>query len=257
MTKGPRLAGAKVLIAQALCHPAVGRALGWFFSDRIPSRGHAISTDGEGIHPSVKAMLFWGMYESAEIRFVRKYLRSDLDVIELGASIGVVSAQIASLLQPGRTLTSVEANPELIGRIEVNVRRNSSIVPTVLHKAIDHAGRQWAELVLGGSNLGSAVDKATDGRMVRVPTITLAELASTFGQRGYSLVSDIEGAEAGFIMGSPEVLKDCRQIIIELHDTTHRGERLEVPELVDALVSTHGFRVRDQYGPVYAFERAE
>src|ERR1700730_12780210 len=82
----------KRVIARIICHPLIGRIISLVFRDRIPSRGSLIHTKDKAVVPSVKAALFWGLYESAEVRFVKEFLRSDLDVIELGSSLGVVTS---------------------------------------------------------------------------------------------------------------------------------------------------------------------
>ncbi|MCX6186516.1 MAG: hypothetical protein NTU43_05895, partial [Bacteroidetes bacterium] len=49
-------------------------------------------------HPFIQSLIFWNVYERKEIRSIKKYLNSSLDIIELGSSIGFVSLCIASLL---------------------------------------------------------------------------------------------------------------------------------------------------------------
>src|SRR2546423_14009346 len=104
----------KVSMARALCHPIVGRVLGATLRNRIHAGGFGVDTSDPAIAPRVKASLFWGFYESAEIRFVRQYLRRDCDAVELGSSLGVVSCNVRRRLMPRRRLVCVEANPRLL-----------------------------------------------------------------------------------------------------------------------------------------------
>jgi hypothetical protein len=77
----------KKIVVLFLCHSSMGKLIGLIWNNRIPHRGSRIEVPADG-DPRVNAMLYWGIYESAEIRFVRRYLGNELDVIELGSSLG-------------------------------------------------------------------------------------------------------------------------------------------------------------------------
>src|SRR5690349_13747309 len=100
----------------------IGIAIGKLFDERIPSRGLRI--ESRGLAPEVKSQLLFGTYESAEIRAVHRHLRSDLDVIELGASIGVLSCHIRRKLAMDRHLYAIEPDPNLVKSIEENLQAN-------------------------------------------------------------------------------------------------------------------------------------
>jgi len=118
-------AGKKRGLLRPLYRASLGRVLGALFRDQIPCEGCVIDTSDEVIAPRVKAKLFLRGYEHDEIRFVKRHLRRDLDVIELGSSLGVVAAHIARKLDPGRRLVCVEANPALLKSIWTNVHQNA------------------------------------------------------------------------------------------------------------------------------------
>src|SRR3989337_2840664 len=70
------------LVGRILSSAWIGALIGRVFHDRIPYRGHRLSV--LGIDPRAKARIFWKLHEKSEIQMVRKYLRQDSDVIELG-----------------------------------------------------------------------------------------------------------------------------------------------------------------------------
>ena len=249
----------KKIVVGFLCQPAVGRLLAFAFRDRISCQGCVIDTSSDIVTPKVKAMLFWRIYESAEIRFVRQYLNRDLDVIELGSSLGVVTCQIRKRMSGSHRLVSIEAHPELARQVKSNLRINGlDKKVSVINKAIAYhpSQRKTAFYVFSGSNLtGHIAERQNGARGLKVEATTLSQIIDENGISAYALVSDIEGAEAGFIIHDQEALKKCRQIIIELHDTSINGVAIGTKQMCDRLTGEHGFTLRDQYGPIYVFER--
>jgi hypothetical protein len=55
--------------------------------------------------------MFWGAYESAETRMILGLLRGSTAVVELGSSLGITAAHVATLMAPNGHLVCVEANP--------------------------------------------------------------------------------------------------------------------------------------------------
>lgn len=253
----PRHLVLKGAAAAVLGHPLMGRALDLAFRGVIPARGMRFRTSG-AVAPSSKAQLFWGMYESAEDRFVTRHLRRDLDVVEVGSGMGVVSSRIGRLLDPGRRLVCVEANADLLPLLRENVARNAPECRVeFVHAALGGTDGQAATFVPGATHETSTIRSPTEaaspgGRPV--PTVTLAGLLEARGLGAYTLVCDVEGAEAAFIL-APGSLERCAQLVIELHDTEHDGRRWTVDDLAGAVVARQGMAVVDCYGPVFVFQR--
>jgi FkbM family methyltransferase len=246
-----RFAGA--LIRQ----PLVGRAIGYAFRDRIPSRGLKINTSGK-IDPWVKAYILLGMYESAEVSFINKYLDGNLDAVELGSSIGVVSCHISRKMKgPGR-LICVEANPFLKERIVQNLQTKGfgSSNIKVISSAISYeeAGARSIPFHLGRSNLDSSVGGV--GTPVLVPKTTLSAILADHGVKNYTLVMDIEGSEIEILKRDLRALSTCRQIIAELHATSFEGKTFSVESLIDIIVKDAGFALRARRGPVCVFQKS-
>ena len=92
---------AKPLLAKFMCSSAIGALIASFLRNRIRNRGIVIDTSPSAFTSVVKAQLAFGIYESAEIRFIRKYLKGYSRVLELGASLGVTAAHILDVVAPG------------------------------------------------------------------------------------------------------------------------------------------------------------
>jgi FkbM family methyltransferase len=257
LTRSALPASLKASLAEVLCAPWVGRAIGQAFGDRIPCRGLRVDTHFDFVADRTKAEIFWGIYESAEARFAQKHLRTDLDVVELGSSLGVVSSQIRRMLTPRARLVCVEANPTLLPALRANLERNAGGLPvSVLNFAIDYGERGTVALHVGSNTAASHTvgDAARATSTVDVPTTRLRDILASERVERYVLVSDIEGAEAGILFEDADALTRCEQILIELHDTDHRGRRHTWQELSGAFQGL-GFRLRDQHGPVCVLSR--
>jgi FkbM family methyltransferase len=254
-----RFAPLKAAIVKLIASPAVGWLIGFLFRDRIPSHSFYFDTHGK-IDPRVKAHLLWGIYERAEIRFIRNYLRTDIDVVELGSSIGVLSTYIMSRLRNGKRLVCVEANPDLIGYIHRNLELNRLEGATVVTAAVSYlTDKEGIALFrVGDTNLDSSLASmsgAENGNTIRVTGCTLRELLDKFQLDDFALVCDIEGEEIGIFLHDAHALARCRQMVIELHETQEDAVNYTVEDLIDLVTYRHGFELRARRGPVCVFDR--
>jgi FkbM family methyltransferase len=254
------LATVKTAVAGLLCQPLVGRVVARMLHDRITSAGCDVDTSPAAISPSIKASLFWGLYESAEIRFVQRYLRTDLDVVELGSSLGVVTCHIRRILPPGRRIVCVEADSSLLPILKSTLQRNACAGNvTIVTGAIDYApaNRAGALFVPGPTSIEGRLAAAGEaGAHVRVRPLTLSDVLQRGGIDGaFTLVCDIEGAEAEVAVHEEAALARCQQAIVELHPATLDNAPVGPDELLDRFIGRHGFHLRDRRGSVCVLER--
>jgi FkbM family methyltransferase len=201
----------------------------------------------------VRARLITGLYERAERRFVRDHLRGDLDVVELGTSIGVVASQAARRLQPGRRLVAVEADGRLADLARRNLAMNSAGVEWTVEEAIlAYPTDKRLSFVRGTETTGGALrPTSTTAADEAIPRRRLHDVLERHSIDRYVLIADIEGAEEGIIIHDAEALSRCDQLIIELHT----GPTMTVAAMRSALVEDHGFTIRAARGPVVVAER--
>lgn len=242
----------KGLIAAVLTHRLVGYSIGKITGERIPAFGLTIDTSNSAVSARIKAKLFFGIYESSERRFVRKYLGGNGAVVELGSSLGVLTCLIRKSLLQGQTLVAVEANPTLVTIIERNLALNECAGNTFIEAAaISYTQAPYA--------MFQRAQHSTDGRVisdhctardgVRVPTTRLANVLEKYNLRDFVLVSDIEGAEWSMFKNDLPALRRATLIIIELHNSD-RGEPYGV--LLNQILGA-GFELMDQYGSTCVF----
>lgn len=245
---------AKASLARALTSAPASAPLA-LIAGRIPCGECTIDTRFDAVAPHTRAEMLWGMYESAERRLVCGHLRAGLDVVELGASLGVVSSHLARRLGPGRKLVCVEANPRLTRAIETNVRRNAPGARFEVVAAAVAYGADHVQIELGEDTTMGRVASGGPGGGVRVPAITLSRLLAERAVGDYALVMDIEGAEAAILAEDAAALARCQQIVAELHPVERDGRALGQEDLARQIEAL-GFRRARQDGFVYLFERA-
>ncbi len=246
----------KLRISKIVASDGAGRLIGAVTRNRVRHQGLPFDVRSNDFSPRVRAQMFWGAYEGAETRMIRCFLRGSTTVVELGSSLGVTTAHIASAMAPGGHLICVEANPHLVpGLRERILPRAASLNVDVVHAAVTNRCGLTV-LTLASETVGSRLgNPRLHESTAQVPAVTLRELLRTTGVEEFDLVSDIEGAEVAFLLEDPDSLSGCRHAVMELHDTIRNGRKVSVFDLIDAAVGA-GFQIVRRHGPVVALTRS-
>jgi FkbM family methyltransferase len=256
-----RYAIIKKAFYQLLCNKLTGSLIVFLFKDKIPDirwKGYAFTLRDTQIPASITASIFWGFYESAEIRFAEKYFRGNMNVLEMGGSCGIVSAHLVSKLHVGKKLISVEANSNLRAIWEENTRRYNHNASTLilLNNAIHYGSDAVAFHISGNTTESSAVNESKSNvNTIQIPAITLSKIVDVYQPGDYMLVCDIEGAEAAVFLNEDAALVSCKAILIELHTTTYKNVMYPV-EALKKIIESKDFHLIDSHGPVFYFERS-
>lgn len=242
----------KVGVARLIGSSPVGWLVGVVLRQSIPNGGLRIDVSHPAISSSVKARLLWNIYERAEIRMTRKYLEGSKTVVELGSSIGVTGAHVASRLPSGGRYIGVEADPQLadLARATVKAHAAPGARIDVLVGAIDY-GSSKAEVSFEGSSESNAGALGCGEGAFSVRRLSLDDLVDP--DERFSLVSDIEGAEAGLILDGD--LSRCDRAVFELHDTDYGGRPVSAEKMLAHLCSL-GFEIVERRGNVVALNRS-
>lgn len=249
---------AKKFIARGLTSDIVGSAINRATGGVVPSAGLRIDTRVPAVSNSARAALFFGLYEGAERRMVRRHLAPVPTIIELGSSIGYVGSIACRHLGGAVRYVGVEANPNLITLAKRNV---SSAVTgsdcTIVHGAVQYDVPLGSDVVFASSGDHSASRIASNGAETAfsAPAVTLHQLLADHDVDEFALLCDIEGGEAGVLLEDADSLARCRQMIIELHPTTLNGVNYSVSEL-RAHARSRGFVELEAYGSVLALQRS-
>jgi FkbM family methyltransferase len=239
-----------------LFHPALGRAICSWNQGLVPYQRQRFNlTCGGKVNYQQAVSLFLGFYEKSERRLIRKFLRNDLDVIELGSGVGVISCAILAMMGEQRRLLCVEANPKAIPALKANVDRNlpRRKAVSVINQGISYTSADTLHFRADDAILGSRVT----GKCSATDIVQPARLGGIYRQsrfERFALVCDIEGAEAGILLHDREILRHCDQIIAELHHTSLEGREYTVTNLA-GMVERLGFRQVGRRHDVFAYER--
>jgi len=177
------------------------------------------------IPTSAKSSFIQNTYERDERKIIRKYLNPNLPVVELGASLGVVSCVTNKILNNPKDHVVVEANPSLIPIIEKNKDLNNCQF-SILNRASGY-GASEATFYVNKKFLSGSSQRKTD-KAISVPTITLKEICEKSGFKYFNLVCDIEGGEVDLVLNENSLLQEkvC-QIVLEVHPSVSGREVVE------------------------------
>lgn len=224
-------------------NPVVGRAVE-LFGDRVRMDGLVYSVATPQITRGHKSTLAFGLHEMEERELIRKWLPSDLPVIEFGGGLGVVSCLTnRKLSRPDRHVV-LEANPAMIPVLEKN-RAINGCKFHIINNAIAY-GADYIDLNIDSEFVGSTAKAVSFGKTARVRTTNIKALMDQFEFDRAGIVCDIEGAEADVIDRELGPLGDrIAYIMAEMHPAI-LGEDM-VARLMKDLESM-GFALKEQIG---------
>lgn len=194
-------------------------------------------------------------YEAKEARYIQAYLPIGVEVMELGASLGIGSSIILGR-RPSR-LVSYEAVGQLTEIARQVVAHNHPSAPwTLVHCAI--AGEGVTEVSFDWSpahTQGGAVASEAAPAPLRVPAESLATAIARHGLSTAAwLVMDIEGMEWAIARRQAAALRHFAGIIVECHDV-REGDRVVPHGEVTAELAKAGFAVIARRGQVSVLRR--
>ena len=216
---------------------------------QVPIRGSALS-------PRMRRHLMRGGYERAERKLLARLIREGDTVIELGASLGIVTTLLAKKTGPTGKVAAVEPNhllhPHFQKQLAVN-HAAATLVPVLGCPLWE--GPVPAEIA---NQRFAAVENSLSGRAAgaegdEVPWLTLKEIAARAGiEAPTALVIDVEGGEQVWCDHAPGFPESVRTIIVEVHP--HLIGEEKAARCVQALVR-EGFALAAFTGTVFGLAR--
>jgi FkbM family methyltransferase len=216
---------------------------------KVPIRGSALS-------PKMRRHLLRGGYERAERKLLSMLIREGDSVIELGASLGIVTTLLAKKAGSSGRVVAVEPNHLLRPHFERQLTVNA--VTATLIPAL--ACPLWEETVpediarLRFTALENSLSgRAAGGSGENLPWLTLREVAARAGiEIPNALVIDVEGGEQVWCDHAPGFPDAVRTVIVEVHP--HLIGEEKAARCVQALVR-EGFALAAFTGTVFGLAR--
>ena len=202
------------------------------------------------------ARIFWGVWESAEIRFSKRFANSQT-IIELGSSVGVTLG-VLSKKRKNTKFICIEASKKNFENLKILKDQLSKENDYILiNKALAYGVEEVSFFKLNTST-SHQIDfsKDTQKKKYNVPTdnvmaISLSKVIENYDVKGkYCLISDIEGADAAIFYNDIASLDNCERIIAELDDSPLGT----IEDQIEKLKSI-GFSVTERYGQVIVMSR--
>jgi FkbM family methyltransferase len=194
-------------------------------------------------------------YEAKEARYIQAYLPAGAEVLELGASLGIVSSVILGR-RPAR-LVSYEAVGPLTEVARQVVAHNHPSAPwTLVHCAIAAEGVtevffDWSPERTQGGAVAAEPAKAP----LRVPAESLAAaIARHQLPTSAWLVMDIEGMEWSIARQQASSLRHFAGLIVECHDIREGGRVVPHGQVLAELAKA-GFDIIARRGQVSVLRR--
>lgn len=199
--------------------------------------------------PSTIGAIVFGIYEYPERVLVERWLPPDLDCVELGCSIGIISRVILKKIHSDRKLTSVEACKDLLDLSKKNVSAagfSDRFIP--LHGAVHYQG-DFVVFSNHEDHVRGTVRRGALRSGTLTPCVTLSNALQRATSGPYSLVMDIEGSEFDLLANDLDSLGMCQTIIAELH-----GSEASINAL-KATLAANDFELAEAKHSVFVFVR--
>jgi FkbM family methyltransferase len=198
------------------------------------------------VTPAQAGLIFLEVWESAEIKLSRKYLKllGPLHVIELGGSMGTNysanhrSAKSWTLVEP------IPKNLQLLEHVIVEPSTATRAMPVAYHSS-----RQQVRMTIAG-NEASQIKQGQHGG-IDVPCYNMSRILSESlvpPSAPFALITDIEGAEVDLLQNDIDSLSNCTLIVAELENTPTWSIEDQV-----AALREFGYDVGESYGNVFVF----
>jgi FkbM family methyltransferase len=201
-----------------------------------------------------------GGYEAEERALSRQLVQPGWQVLEMGASAGIVTATLADAVGPQGRVLAIEAAPELaafssrwLARYPwVSVEQGFAF-PVWTAPAIQLNGFDQTKGSLGGRLHFEVGHQAVNSNQSAAPF----DMERIYRQHQLSprlLVVDIEGSESILLQAAPAFPSTLQHIVIELHPGLYPSGKADEAAII-AVIQAEGFALKQRLADVCWFGR--
>lgn len=170
----------------------------------------------------VSSAIYWGGHHSLPlVRFLRRFLKPEMTLVDVGANIGEITLFAGKKLTEGRVL-AFEPNHEVFADLSLNVALNHFHAVELFNIGLyERDGRlplyARDDRPFGTQNSGvtSVFSNGNDRRLMTVPLRRFDDVASEAGLTRLDVMKiDVEGSEWMVLRGAENSIKRFRPVII-------------------------------------------
>ena len=218
----------------------------WYWPAEVNLDGAVIRLRNTPYSFGVRLHLKKGLYEKGERQFIAQTVKPGMQVLELGGSIGVVTAVLAHKVGPTGRVVSVEASPRLAAFSRGWLEKDGRVKVVV-----GYAFPVWqlpeglrVESFTGDEvSLGGRVDfNVSDGAAANPPageassrTYDIETLCRENDLRPDALVIDIEGSEALLLKTPPRLPATIKIVVAEMHPWAYPNGEADLERMMNTL----------------------
>jgi FkbM family methyltransferase len=212
--------------------------------------GAGLLFDNSGGYPGYSL----GTTEPEEQEAFERLVCEGMTVFNAGANIGFHAVILARLVGPSGHLVCFEPFPQSAAAVRRNLELNGfSDRAKVVESAVSDAEGEAVLSLHGGTaefSISKPRSRDADGE-IKVSTVSLDGVASSFGLVPQVITLDIEGAEIDALRGSSELIAKYRPtFVIELHWLQQKLADFFATEL-----HPRGYRILDIHGKPHQLAR--
>ena len=212
----------------------------------------------------IKRVLKRGDYEVDERKFLSDILKPGEVVVEMGGSIGIVTAVIAKKVGPSGYVISVEASQKLAQYSRTWLESGNNVkvlvgfgfpVWEVTHPIeIQKFEEKWGSMSGRLTFRAGPAPHIAGSNKARQVVYDLRTLSAFFPRPATTLVCDIEGSEQIISSQKPEFPQTLRNLLIELHPEIYGPE---IKQEIIRRLEADGFRSVGHQNNVFWFTRSD
>jgi len=206
-----------------------------------------------------KRIILRGGYEEAERVLIKDQIAEGDVVIEMGGSIGIITALLADKVGETGYIVSVEASEELTRYSRTWLEKNNVRIVTGygfpvnrLSSAIQIENFDTSDGSLGGTVRYALSGEGKTPKQMPDNIFDLEKLCNIFKLVPTVLMIDVEGSEKIIVSQEPDFPKSVRTIIIELHPHFYPVE--DMNRIIER-ITNEGFQLKNQVSSSYLFTR--
>ncbi len=163
--------------------------------------------------PITSAVIYYGLADHQEMRFLLRYLRPGDEFVDVGANAGIYT--LLALSVEGTHALMLEPSTEAHGRAAENIGLNALEGRTVLLRTAAGTRKEQAELTVGLDAMNAL---AAGGTSVATEPVEVDTLDNLVRAHRFDLVAlmkiDVEGWELEVLEGAAGLLREQRPVLI-------------------------------------------